>query len=322
MKLTKCLETVLRAPKDYSLDLTLRIYNFHWYYLGNGRGYVFLELDPPIVAFVAQKGPATLSARIYSVTCRDIDANNVSQQLSFHLGPEEDLSEFLDLASRDPLLKLFAKKFRGWRLRTTSLWWALVIGICQQNTGFRQGWRMLANIIKLLGKRVWVEDREVPLPPSPLELIEKHTLLKPAGVGYRWRTLFEVATRFARRELKPSRLYSMDTAGAEKVLRNIRGVGSYTARLALALSLRKYELPPIDRWAKKIFSYAYQVDENEAERECIRRWGRWSALAVIALTIALDAEPLKRALERVKRGELLPNERNTLSPYNLWMWKF
>ena len=320
MELRECLRLRTRSPPGFSLRLTLEVYNFYWFYRGGECGYVVLEEEPPIVARVCNAGGA-IEARVYSASCLGIDEGGVEGRLRYVLGLDEDLEEFWGIAQRDPLLRGFAELFRGWRLRASSPWWSLVVGICQQNTGFRQGWRMLGRILKLLGRPVWIGGDELRLPPAPQDVVEGQGLLRAAGVGYRWRSLLSVALAAMKGLLGVDRLRCLGAAGAEKELRKLRGVGAYTARLALALSLRSYSLAPIDRWLRALASYAYGVEPGEVEREWHSRWGRWSALAAIALTIALDAEPLGRALERVKRGELVPNERAVPTPLTLWRWK-
>ncbi|MEM1609116.1 MAG: hypothetical protein QXG81_07590 [Ignisphaera sp.] len=103
----------------------------------------------------------------------------------------------------------------------------------------------------------------------------------------------------------------------EGELLSIRGVGEYTSRLALALSLRDYSKPPIDRWLRRIVAEVYKIDEKSVEREYTRVWGRWSALAALYTTVALDAEPLTKALERIRAGRLRPDP-SKISPLTLW----
>jgi len=300
------------AAKGVDLFKTLSVYNFGFWFDGR-EAKVVLDLELPAVALVSVDG----AARIYAPP--GSDAPKLEERLLYSLGLRESLESFYAAAAADPLLSAFAREWRGWRLRSCDLWWALVTAICQQNASFRQGWGMLAKLISLYGKEVKLEGRGwVPLPPTPREVLKEPGKLKRAGLGYRSETVLRVAEA-AESGALPSRdaLAAEPVERAEAILRGVKGVGSYTARLALALALRRYELPPIDRWVRALAARAYGVEERAVEAEWRRRWGRWSALAAVALTVALDAAPLSKALARLESGRLLP-EPGTGGPAELW----
>lgn len=299
-----------RAEAD--LSKILSVYNFHFWFDGR-RARVVLRLMPPAVATVAVDGAASIYAGDRSV------AEELEGDLIELLGLREDLAGFRRLAEKDPLLAPFAREWGGWRLRGTNLWWALVTAVCQQNASFRQGWMMLYRIVKLYGRGAELEGEGwVPLPPTPRDVLAAPGLLREAGLGYRASTVVLLAEQLVEGRLpSEEELAQAEAAEAERALRVVRGVGSYTARLALALSARRYELPPVDRWVRALASRAYGVSEKGVEPVWVEKWGSWSALAVFALTIALDAAPLREALARLEAGRLLP-EPDKLSPSTLW----
>ena len=295
---------------DVDLGLTLAIYNYGFWFNGE-RGIVVVDEDKPVIAFIDVNG-------CYSIYARECSGcNTYVERLEWILSVREDLSGFYRLASSDPLLKMFSSRYRGWRPRSTSLWWSLVIGVCQQNASFWQGWRMLYNIVKLYNRRVRVDDEPI-LPPRPVDVLENPHLLVTAGTGYRSDTIVRIAKAMESGEVNYDRLASRSSIEIESVLKRIKGVGSYTARLSLVLAFRKYDLPPIDRWLKKIIAVVYRVREEDAERTWISRWGRWSGLASLVTTIALDAKPLRKALERIRSGKLVPIDNGSPSPTTLW----
>ncbi|MCD6195415.1 MAG: hypothetical protein J7J82_01340 [Staphylothermus sp.] len=301
----------IELPKNYDLNLVLSVYNFGFWFDGTN---CFLQLDNEgnIVALIDTSGRYVVYSKDKSLKCSDL-----VDKLVYVLGLNEDLSKFYALAEKDPLLGCFSRKYRGWRVRSTSLWWGLVIGICQQNASFRQGWGMLYNIVKLYGRKAVLNVREYPLIPTPQDILDNPDLLIKARTGYRRETILRVARVIEkienriRKEKEPERI--------ESIIKSIKGVGAYTARLAMVLSPRKYELPPIDRWLKKIISTTYGVDEKNAEKYWIYRWKNYSGLAALAVTIALDAVPLRKALERLRNGETCPlKETQIISPINMW----
>ncbi|OYT38671.1 MAG: hypothetical protein B6U89_05405, partial [Desulfurococcales archaeon ex4484_58] len=142
------------------------------------------------------------------------------------------------------------------------------------------------------------------------------------GLAYRYETVIRIAQFIVQKRI-PSEEYLLDLSSSdvEEILKGIKGIGPYTARLALILALRKYDQPPVDRWLKKIVSKVYGVDEKRVESFWREKWRDWSGLASLALTITLDAEPLRKALARIERGELTPiHEPDKLSPLNMWRY--
>ncbi len=297
------------AAGGIDLFKVLSVYNFSFWF--DGRiGVVFLGDDA-----VALVDALTGEYRVYS-TCSGSDYESALYRV---LGVSEDVKGFFSIAERDELLSDFARAWRGWRLRSTTLWWGLVIGVCQQNASFRQGWKMLYNIVVLYGRRVFVEGRKVPAPPTPNDILRSPEKLKEARVGYRARTILEVAK--AIKALDENSLAKKPEDSIEKELLSIRGIGPYTARLAIALALRKYSLAPFDRWLRKIAAKAYGIQEEEAEKHWHMKWREWSALAAIATTIALDAEPLTKALRRIEEKRLLPENQSKPTPATLWKYE-
>ncbi|RLG81904.1 MAG: hypothetical protein DRO40_08965 [Thermoprotei archaeon] len=296
---------------EVDLYLTLAVYNFGFWFNGV-RGFVILDDMDPVVAEVSTSGDYT----IYSLSGNC--SSEYINRLEWSLGIQEDLTMFYKLGMDDPLLGEFIRKYYGWRLRSTSLWWALIIGVCQQNASFIQGWRMLYNIIRLYNRKVLVGKAEVLLPPTPYDIVSNKALLINAGTGYRANTIYNVAKTFANKELDQDVLVKSSSIDIEEELKRIKGIGSYTARLSIVLAFRKYDLPPIDRWLRKIISLVYKVSLKDSEKMWMRKWGKWSGLAALATTIALDAKPLSKAIERIKNRQLAPIDENKPTPLNLW----
>lgn len=286
------------------------VYNLCFWVKGN-RLYIYLPVSNTSVAVVDSAG----NYEIYSESCEG--AGDLERVLRYTMGVYEDLGDFHRRALTDPLLSDFARVYRGWRLRSTSLWWSLVTATCQQNASFKQGWRILHDIVRVYGKRVLVGGEEILRPPTPLEVLSDPEKLFATGAGFRAKTIINIAKALVNGVVEPLYVEKAPVTDAEKTLRSIGGVGPYTARLALALSTRRYELPPIDKWLRRIVSAVYNVDERYVEELWVEKWGKWSALASIAVTITLDAEPLTNALERIRRRELLPKPGFWPSPVNM-----
>lgn len=60
-------------------------------------------------------------------------------------------------------------------------------------------------------------------------------------------------------------------------MKEIKGIGSYSARFALVLSQRRYGLLPLDRWLRKLAEEVYGL--REVEEGLKAKWKRWCGLA-------------------------------------------
>ncbi len=223
----------------------------------------------------------------------------------------EGLGGYFELAAHDPLLSCLPARYRCLTLRLASTWYAAVVAVCQQNASFLQGWSMVYRLHELAGERLVLEGpggrRTFIAPPRPEAVTEE--LLRRAGLGYRARTLAELARLLA----------SNPDAGPEE-LAGVKGVGPYTRGLVELLAFGNLGARIVDRWVRGLAAAAYGVDPGRAEEAWLRRWGPWAGLASYHLTVMLDAEPLSRSLERLARGEVCPREEPE-RPTPLTMWR-
>jgi len=221
----------LNVKVDYNFKLTAAAYNFSWYF--NGKELLIpLSCEEPVVALVKEKSEKQLQARILS-TRKGVDVDKYLAKIKFVLGIEEDLKEFYNIWAKDKLFRKSLRILKGIHLRATTLWNALLIGICQQNASFKQGWRMLAMMYKILGRKIMVERWGTTyIPPSPKDILNNVNLLEACRLGYRASTVVNVAKAFTNNVLSEDK----SDEYLEEDLVKVKGVGSYTARLALVLA--------------------------------------------------------------------------------------
>ncbi len=313
MRLKSLYELELRPRSPFNFHLTASCYNFKWWFDGS-KCIIPLSSSPPLVAVVYHEGPG-LVATVYGSGEGQAD---VAKALEHVLGVNEDLTEFYRIAEEDKILHEVPKALSGMRMRATSLWNATLIAICQQNTGFAQGWKMLCRVYKLMGRRVELDGITTIIPPSPRDLLTDgaKNLLREAGLGYRAETVVRAA--LAIEGGLSEGLERLSDEEAEERLEEVKGIGAYTARLALVLSQRRYGLLPLDRWLERIAQEVYGLED--VEKGLKAKWGGWCGLAVFFTTVVLDAEVLSRALKRALAGDVRPVvESGKLSPLTLWM---
>ncbi len=285
----------LRPARGFSLEDTMKTYSFGWMYRGGGGG--LIELCPGAVAEVEESGGVVV-ARVYAEAgCWEEEADAIERML----GLREDYTAYHEIGRGDPLVGGVVESMPGHRLRSTSIWAALLIAVCQQNTGFKQGWWMLYRLHLNASRRLILPDGRVYLEtPSPERLTRE--ALRASGLGYRAETVAR---------LIEARAWEKSCREVEE-LAEVRGVGGYTLNLVKLLACRDYSATPLDRWVKRLAAEAYGD-----WRGLLRKFGPWAGLAAHHATIGFDAEPLRRALERLRRGLNRPGLSDP-SPVTLW----
>ena len=282
---------------DVDFHLTASMYNLPQMYDGER----LILVEGPSLIIVLRPVEDGVSAVAYGEA---VTRDELVEMVAWRLGLWENYSDLYARAINDPILREVPTALRGWRLRSAPLWWSLVIAVAQQNASFRQGWRSLCCLVKLFGRGVELEDGDVAVvPPQPSDVIKLGNELKRCGLGYRVDTLIRIAEAY--------------TSGENPL--SVKGVGQYTARLASLLAYRTYSDPPIDRWVIRLVSETYGVDagHRSVEEFLKARYGEWAGLAVLLYTIVLDAEPISKALNRVRRGDVRP----VIEPSPATIWK-
>jgi len=291
------------VDKKFNFELTASAYSFSWNFDGKYYRTILENYQGYIIGVRAWRDDRTVIAEIYSSS--NISKDIAETYVEDHLGLNEDLDEFYILCRRDLLLR---DAIEGIHVRKIDIWYASIIAVAQQNASFRQGWTMIWRLLSRYGNRYILDNGHIVItPPDVRKVIERgETMLRDSGFGYRSRTLLEIAKI----------LLSYGEEHLKENLRNVRGVGPYTYGLIMMLAYRDYSNPVIDRWVRGLYSAVGIDNVDEYYR---RHWGRYQALATWMLTLMLDAEPLSRALERVRKGLLRPLF-SGLSPLTLWKY--
>ncbi|ALL02022.1 hypothetical protein Pyrde_1979 [Pyrodictium delaneyi] len=302
VKLEKAYETELRHPPGYSLTDTGRLYSFGWMYDGS---LVKIELCSGSVA-VLRETNNTIIVEVFAEKGQRCWEDMIGK-IQWMMGLNEDIDDYRKRARDDPLVGGVVETLPGLRLRSCSIWYAVLVAVCQQNASFRQGWGMLYKLHLLASRRLRTPYGLYLETPRPDKL--SYHVLREARLGYRARTVMELARR---------RVEELDCSSVD-VIREVHGIGAYSHALTKLLACRDYSSLPLDRWLKRLAAEAYRVPEPSASSELARRFGKWKGLAALHTTVGFDAEPLRRALERLRRGENKPGKTEP-SPLSLWRY--
>ncbi len=312
MILLRKIYTAHVSPRGtYSFSLTASCYALGWDYDGT-RAYVPFCSEGTYGCAVAWDD-GDIHIDIYLERPNDEALEMGIKTAIWSLGLAENLDEYYSLIAKDRLLGIICKRLRGIHMRAVaSLWEGLLVGICQQNASFRQGWLMVKRLREVLGEELILEDigRTIRTLPSPQAIIRKANTLRTAGVGYREKTILSAAKAF--------------TTSDYETLEEIRGIGQYTARLARILALRKYDEFPVDRWFSRLIPWVYESEDVSWDRAKVENytrklWGPWRGLSAVMLTIVTAAEPIGPLLRALSSRTVNPMPDK---PSPLTMWRY
>ena len=312
MNLQKIYTTEIKPKGPYNFNLTASCYALPQDYDGT-RAYIpHIHNDRKSVSIAYEK-KGRIHVEVWSETRDDEIIEKIIKTTTHVLGLDEDLGSYYEIVKDDPLLAIVEKQLYGMHMRaTSSLWEGILIGICQQNASFRQGWRMVMNLRKMFGDVIHIDEYNVNTYsfPTPSKIVKSYDNLLSAKVGYRRDIIFNVAKAFMREE--PDNL------------EDISGIGQYTARVARIISLRKYDEFPVDRWFRRLIPYAYfSKDEIWSQRAvedfAEKQWGEWQGLSAIMITIVTAAKTISEVLRDITSNKLcvFPDR-----PSPMTMWKY
>jgi 3-methyladenine DNA glycosylase/8-oxoguanine DNA glycosylase len=275
--------------KNYNFRLTAQAYSLPW--MWDGRTLKLPLEDGRIVRITQEEGGILLIAE--RITEAEL------KKIRFTLGLDEDLSEFYSLWDGDALLHEGKHLLFGVHMKTVDLFSAILIAILQQNASFRQGWFAVKRVFENFGKK----SQDFIFPPKPEDILKDKDSLKRCGVGYRENVIERVASAFLRGYFEGMEELPKDTAISR--LKEIKGIGEYTAKVTLLFAFRNYEVFPVDRWFSRLLPVAY--DREEALDWVAQKYKGWIGLFAYFVTIVTDALPIRKALERVRDRRLTPN---------------
>jgi 3-methyladenine DNA glycosylase/8-oxoguanine DNA glycosylase len=290
----------IQVDRTYNFQLTAQAYSLPW--MWDGRT-LRIPVEGKIVRITQEEDGILLRAeRITEEELKEVRST---------LGLDENLSEFYSLWDDDALLHQSKKLLFGVHMKTVDLFTATLIAILQQNATFRQGWFGVKRIFENFGRK----SNDFIFPPKPEDILKCRNSLKDSGVGYRGRIIEEVASAFLGGHFEGMEGLSLDNAISR--FKEIKGIGDYTAKVALLFAFRKYEVFPLDRWFNQLLPAAY--NREGVFDWIIQKYKGWVGLFAYFVTIVTDALPIKKALERVKNQKLLPNlEASYVTPMTLF----
>jgi len=232
------------------------------------------------------RGKEGLMAEIFSnKALTEEDLQKVQDHISHAYGLDEDIKPFYKAVANGSSIQGPIKNLRGMRVSCfETLFEILNISSMLQNTTVKRSEQMMEKMLSSFGRKVNYDGRQLYVFYTPKDIAQSsEQKLRELKVGYRAKFLMEIANHFSANADLEERLKIMSFEEAKDKLMEIKGVGPYSARIALFQYLRRPNEINFDSWKRKIFSRCFFGNENEevekVEREAKQRWGNWMGYA-------------------------------------------
>jgi DNA-3-methyladenine glycosylase II len=268
---------------------------------------------------VTQAGPPEAPRLQVAVEGLPLDAGVQSVVVSVLdrlLGLDIDLTGFYRFASHQAHLGPLVRRFRGMKPpRMPTLFECALNAIACQQVTLTLGLRILNRLAAAFGPALRTLEGAVHAFPRPEDLVGQDPAeLRKLGLSHqKGRAMVELAQTMVAGRLDPGELASLPDAEAVARLRQLRGVGRWTAEYMLLRGLGRVHIFPGDdvggrnnlrRWLKLTETLDY-----EGTRRALARWKRFGGLVYFHLLLDRIAEAGWLSLA----GSISPPESNTVA---------
>jgi DNA-3-methyladenine glycosylase II len=205
-----------------------------------------------------------------------------------------DLTLFERAVRADPVMSAIARRLRGLKPpRTATVFEALVVSIIEQQISLSAAHSIERRVVRIFGDTLRLEGRTSYAFPTPDRLAEASPdELRACGLsGKKAEYLLGIARQVREGTLDLEKHGpAEETCAIVRELSALRGVGIWTAELAVLRGLSRLDAIPaedlgIRRAISRYYSRESRVDTGEARR-IAGAWGGWRGLAAYYLLVA------------------------------------
>ena len=235
------------------------------------------------------------------------------------LGAGTDVRDFYRDCGADPILAAAIRDFPGMRIAGwPSLWEALVTAILSQQINLRFAYAMRHELSSAFGRRARRGGRTHTAFPSPRDLasLTPRALRRMRVSGAKAGTILGLARAFASGDLSEAELAPLSDEAAIDRLMSFRGVGRWTAEIALLRGLGRTDIFPagdlsiVKYLAVGLLGRGSRAAEKDM-RDFARRWEPHRGLALVYAYAELARREGDRPLSPGSRlPPRLPRERS------------
>ncbi len=232
----------------------------------------------------------------WNVNLRERLERRLQRAYDLHRG----MKQFSELARSDKALLPAWRALRGMRPSCPeSVFEIAVVSLLLQNTTIKRSTSMMRALLEHIGHEVSFAGRNLKMFFSPTEALgaREADLRQVCKLGYRAKYLGPYGEFFAQIDDDAFREGNRETIMGS--LREIKGVGPYTANVIGSHALRDDSALPLDVWNRRIFARRLGLRSSEASKvghAMRRRFGHFAGLAALYFIehefLATPLEPL------------------------------
>ena len=203
------------------------------------------------------------------------------------------LKYFYEDMKEDKILSKLIPKLRGLNSPTTPTFFdSIVTSIIEQQISLKAAHSIETRMIKKYGEKLNLEGRTYFAFPTTEKLSKlKKEDLRECGLSFRKAEyVIGLSNCIEDDKIDLNECKNRSTPDVINELMKIRGIGRWTAELAVVRGLhRLVALPADDIGLRRVVAHYYNADKpisGDELREIAKRWGKWSGLAAFYLIVA------------------------------------
>ena len=216
-----------------------------------------------------------------------------SEMISSIFNLDSHLRNFYDDVKEDPIMSKLTSELKGLTSPTTpTIFEAIVSSIIEQQISLKAARSIETRMTKNYGEKLKMEDNIFYGFPSPETLSKLESGdLRRCGLSFRKAEyVIGLAKLIESDKLDLDKFKTMDAPDIIQELLKIRGIGVWTAELAVLRGMHRLDVVPADDLGlRRIVSNYYTNGEpisGDELRKIANNWGKWSGLAAFYLIIA------------------------------------
>ena len=208
------------------------------------------------------------------------DANQIIEN---YFDLKRDYKKIKDVISVEDKNMIEAIKYGyGIRILKQDPWEMLISYIISAANNMPRISKTIENISKAYGKKIYFNEMEYYLFPTPEELSKATIIdLRELNLGFRDKYVYGAVQDVVSGNVDLKKIAQMNYKEAKKELMKIKGVGSKVADCILLFSMNKAEAFPIDTWIKKVMTELYSTQNSlkDIEKCATERFGKYAGIA-------------------------------------------
>ncbi len=219
-----------------------------------------------------------------------VEAKNILTSI-FNL--DLNLRNFYDDLENDEILSKLIPKLRGLKIPNTPTFFeAIVSSIIEQQISLKAAHSIENRMIKKYGQKLILDNNTYFAFPTP-EIISKLKKedLRECGLSFRKAEyVIGLSNCIEEDQIDLNDFKNKSASEVIVELMKIRGIGRWTAELAVIRGLHRFvSLPADDVGIRRVVAHYYNSDRSISSdelREIAKGWGKWSGLTVFYLIVA------------------------------------